>query len=158
MAWPHDAEVAAVEGRELRLPVPLDDGEHGRVNESDSKVAVGRVDLLYPVVVFRSQIVDREGAPTNIVEKAQKRPRAQARPRPVVDLNQDGRRDDALFPRSREKPCARPVLFVIRVQRGDQRPGVDDERHGSGLYSSSLARRERSPAPEWNFPKLRGLG
>jgi hypothetical protein len=50
------------------------------------------------------------------------------------------------------------MAFVTIIDRGQQRPGIQDQRYGSGWNSSSLARRERSPSLELTMPMLRGNG
>ena len=68
MGWPQHAKVPVVKGCQFRFPKTLDDGEHGRIDETDCGVCVPIADDTNASKVSREQIFDLIGARLNIFE------------------------------------------------------------------------------------------
>ncbi len=70
MAGTHGREVPMIQGRELRLAKPLDNGEHGTVHEPDSKVLVRAHQCGGAPVVGRCEVFDIQLAACDGVQKS----------------------------------------------------------------------------------------
>lgn len=121
--------MAAVEGRELRLGEPLDDHEHGRVDEADVQVPIRREDLFDTVVVLGDEILDVVAAPTDIAKQRRERSGTEASARQVVDLWEHRSWNDSALAGRADQLGARAVVSIVRIDVGQDRTGVQDECH-----------------------------
>lgn len=153
MPRPHDAEVAMVERRKLRLAEPLNDRENRAVDEADLQIAVGVQQLPHPFVVLCDQILDDQRASSKLVEHRAEGTLAGVGAEQMVHLDQDRGGDDApLARRFGEQLRAALVRLVVAVESADQDRRVEDQRDGRGSKTSSAASLLRSPRPELNAP------
>lgn len=70
VAGTHGREVSVIQGRELRLAEPLDDGEHGTVHEPDPEVLVRPHQRGGARMVGRGEVFDVELAAGDRVQKS----------------------------------------------------------------------------------------
>lgn len=89
MAGPHDAEVAAVQGRDLWLVEALGDSQNGGVHEPNIGIGVAIADVAYALIVLRVQVLDSVGAGKNIVEQGEEDAGVEPHLDPVIDLNEN---------------------------------------------------------------------
>ncbi len=87
MAGPEDAEVAVVQGGQLRLVEPLDHSKDGRVHEPHVGIHVTVTDLADAPVVLGLQILDARDSSDDVIQKGYQHARVQANVDPVVDLD-----------------------------------------------------------------------
>jgi hypothetical protein len=143
--------VPAIERRQLRLSEALDDREDGGIDKPDPEILVLPHELSNPYVVRSEEVLDLVRAAADVVEEGGKCAGADEIAE-VIDLDQDGRGDDAALAGVPQQRCARTVGLVAAVERRDKRPRIDYERDGRGSKSPSTDRRARSPRPERPTP------
>ncbi len=164
MAWPDDAEVAAVEGRDFGGVEPLCCRDHRGVDGAERQVSVLGDELRDADGVAGMQRLDREAAAGEVAEEANLGLPVQARPDQIGDLrNDEGGEDEGAWVRF-EQLQAGGVVSVVGVDVGVEGAGVDDQRDGaiSAARISSIrsetslcplrplaaaSRRRRPPAP-----------
>ena len=152
MARAHDAEVAVIKRRELWLAESLGHGQDGAVDEPDPQIRVGLQQLTYSLVVLRRQILDRQGPAPHLIQDRVEGFIPRVPPEQVIDLDEDGGRDDPPLARAGEQRRAWFMVVVVAIERRDDRARVENQRNGSGSKTSSLASLLRSPRPELNAP------
>ena len=104
------AEVAPVEGRELRLVEPFGDGEDGGVDEADVGVGVAVAAFADTTVVGGHEVFDLERAGGDVVEEREPSAGAETALRPVLDLDEDGCGHDERLVGGFEQVAARAVV------------------------------------------------
>jgi len=158
VARPQKTEVAAIQRREFRLIESFDDGEDGRIHEADVRVGIPIAKLPNARVVRDYQVDDHECARFDVAQQRHERTRMEAPMDPVVDFDEDWRRDDQLFVGGLDQSTTSPVIRVGPVEGRVQRSGVEDQRHARGSGRSSALRRAVSDVPEAPIPRLLGFG
>jgi hypothetical protein len=86
--------MALVQRCELLLVKPFDHREHCGVHEPEIRVLGSVAQPPDPAIVLGLEVCDLKGACHDVVEQGDEHPGMQARVDPVVDLDQDGSRDD----------------------------------------------------------------
>ena len=85
--------MAAIEGGELGLTEALDDGQDGGVDEADVGVRVAFDDLVDAVVILREEVFNMEVAAADIRQEGETSLIPQYLSRPVINFDQDWRRN-----------------------------------------------------------------
>ena len=72
MPGPQQPEVPVVERRQLRLPQPLHNAQHRRIDEPDARIRVLLTDFGGAGVVLREQVLDGVRASDDVGEEGNK--------------------------------------------------------------------------------------
>ncbi len=120
--------MAAVEGRYLTLAKALDDREHGRVHETESKVCVGAQQFTDPDVITDLELLDDERPAVHVVQEARERSGGNE----VIEFDEHGGRDEPGTGPGPQQLRTRDVVLVVGIQQRDERPSVNYERNGGG--------------------------
>ena len=150
--------MATVERGQLRFVEPFDDRKHGRVNEADVRVGVAVAQITNARVVGWGEIGDRVGARFDVGKQGYQGARIEPLMDPVVDLDEDRRRNHEGFIGRLDQCAACRVIGVGPVKGRVQRSGVEDQRHERGSGRSFAVRRAVSVVPESPIPRLLGFG
>jgi hypothetical protein len=148
---PDDAEVAAVDGRELGEAEPLRGGDDRRVDRAEREVAVAGDELGNAQPVGGEHGLDRECARGKVAEEADLWLDAEACAEEERDLSDDERGNDQRTWMRLEKLEGRSVVGVVRVDVGVEGTRVDDDpgyRLTSAARISSI-RADTSLTPLW---------
>jgi hypothetical protein len=138
---PNGAEMAMVEGCDPGLPQPLGKSHYACVDDAETEIGVGALQL-----VAASQVVLRwaqrgVGAFEKVFEKHQPGLGGQALVTPVVELAEHQRGDEQVFAGLGQQGGTAFVVGVRSVKRRQQDAGVKDEGHLRERPSHRLARR-----------------
>ncbi len=164
MAWPDDAEVAAVERRHFSDVEPLCCRDHRGVDGAERQVSVLGDELRDADGVAGMQRLNREAAAGEVAKEANLGLPAQPGSDQVGDLGDDERGEDEGAWVGFEQLQAGSVMGVVGVDVGVEGPGVEDQRDGaiseariSSIRSetslwplrplAAALRRRRPPAP-----------
>lgn len=144
-------EMAAVDRGDLGDVEPLGGGDHGRVDGSESEVAVGGDELGDPEPVACRHRLDRERAGSEVPQEPDLGLGAEPGGEQVRDLGDEEDWDD-----ERPRMCLEQVerCLVVRVVAVDvrvERPGVDEQRR----YRRTSAARISSMRSETSCRPLR---
>ncbi len=132
MARTQLAEVGAIERRELRLVKAFDDREEGGIDEADVGVGVSIAELPDAGVVRRQEVGDDIGTRFDVAEQCDQNAGMKALLYPVVDLDEDRRRDhQRLFDLLDQGPTGH-VIRVGAIEGGIERTRIQDQRHERG--------------------------
>lgn len=126
MARSQDAEVPAVERRELGFVQALDDREHRGIHEADISIGVSLAEVSDAAKVARGQLLDVETPSDDVIEQRQTSARMKARVDEVVDLDQHRHWNHQLLGRLIDKCSASWVVSIATVERGVKHAGVED--------------------------------
>jgi hypothetical protein len=118
--------VAVVERGELWLPQALGYSEDSYVDEADAQVGVGHEQRTHTRVVDRLERLHDERFAAAILEKPDKCVGLMCASEVILELHKHGRGHDPILTTLFEQRRARLVLLVARLDRGEQRPRVDD--------------------------------
>lgn len=140
--------MAAVKRDDRHQLQPLGGCDHRRVDGSEGKVAIAPDELGDPQPVSGVNPLDEKLTRCERAEEAGLCLCAQACLEQVRNLRDDENRDEEGTMRRLERFHALPMVVVVRVRGGVERPGVDEDRYGpaSSLRISSI-RSEMSPRP-----------
>ncbi len=116
MTWSQDTEVAVVERGELRFVKPFDDREHCRVDEADVRVGVSIADLGHSPVVARGEVDDRVRATFDVPKQGDEHAGVEGSLDQVVDLDQDGRRNQQRLVCLFDQAPAAGVVVVTPIE------------------------------------------
>jgi hypothetical protein len=113
-----------IERGELRLSEALDNGQHGRVYESDVGIRIAVAELEDSTVVLGLQVFHSIRSGHDVIEKSNEEPGMQPVLDQVVHFYEDGSRNDKRFIDRFEKCAASRVIDVAAVERRVYWPGV----------------------------------
>jgi hypothetical protein len=122
----YDAEVAAIEGRNLGDAVPFGRRNHRRIYGSKRQVVVAGHELRHPEEVRRVYRLEREVACRQVTEETHLRLPAKASGKQVGNLGDDQARDDQRARMRLEKLKTYRMVGIVGIDVGVQRARVDD--------------------------------
>lgn len=147
-----------IECGEALFTEPLDTRQHGRVDEAEAVVGIPLEQRRDPQQVGCRGVEHPVGTSGDVLQQAVERGWP-GRPTVVLHLDQDRCRDQAWLARTGNEPRTRFMVGVADVQGGDQGTSVEDQRHGSGVKTSSSAvRRALTISAQSTVPTLSGAG
>lgn len=172
MAGPHDAEMAAVNGRDLGYIEPLRRGDDRRVNGSEGKIVVDGDELGDPDWILGIDRLENEVSAREIAQEAHLGLPAQAAADQIGDLGDDEGRDYQRTGVGLQQLQAGGMMSVLSVDVGvegtsveDQGDGVISVRRISSMRSETslrpllpapaAPRRRRCPAPRCSSSAVR---
>ncbi len=112
--------MAVVKCGEFRLPKSFDDGEHGRIHESDVSIIVARTQFTNPNVVVVMQFLDAVGARDDVIEQCDENAGVQPLVDPVVHLHQYGGWDYQRLGCRVNECSAGGVVLVVPIKRCEE--------------------------------------
>lgn len=116
MTWSQNAEVAVIERGELRFVKPFDDREHGRVDEADVRVGVSIADLGHSPVIALIEVDDGVRAAFDVPKQGDKHSGVEGSLNQVVDLDQNGRRNQQRLIGLFDQEPAAGVVVVTPIE------------------------------------------
>ena len=152
------AEVPTIEGRQLRFIQSLDDRQDSCVDEPDVGIGISVAKVADAHVIGSCEIGDDVGAGLDVREERDEHTRMQQLMDPVVDFDENWRRDHERFVSGLDQRSTGSMIGIGAVEGCVQGSRVEDQRHGRGSGRSSLLRLAVSDDPDAPIPRLRGLG
>jgi hypothetical protein len=116
VTWSQDTEVAAIECGELRFVKPFDDREHSRVDEADVRVGVSIADLGHSPVIALSEVDDGVSATFDVPKQGDQHTGVEGSLNQVVDLDQDGSRNQQRLVCLFDQAPAASVVVVTPIE------------------------------------------
>lgn len=150
--------MSTIQRGELWFTESLDDSQHGSVDQADIGICILVAHLAGAPIIIALQVLHSVSASIDVIQQRNQNAWMQSLVDPVVDLDQDQRRDDEWLGCLLHKFPAASVGSIVSVQRRVQRTGIQDQRHERGCGRSSPARWAVSAWPEAPNPRLRGRG
>jgi hypothetical protein len=141
MPWLHGPKVSVVEGRELSLFEPLDDGQHGGIHESDVQIRVAVDELPDASKIVELKLFDSVCASQDVVEQGHEHSSVHARVDPVVHLHEHGGGNDEHLIGMLDQLPATGVIGIAPIERCVERACIEDQRHDLGSGRSFPDRR-----------------
>lgn len=114
MPGAEEAEVAIVQGCELRLVQPFDDGEDRGIDEAYVGRRVSVTEVADSWVVRFDERHDGEGSGNDVIEQEDEDTGVKPLRDPVFDLNQHGLRNDQRLAGGFDKTAA-PLVVPVRA-------------------------------------------
>lgn len=127
----HRPEVALVECGHLRLVETLGERDDAGIHDSQGQVDIARLQLAAASQISPDRRLDAVGAGQDVVEEDQPSVARQSACAPVVELGKDKGWHDEILVRAGQQSGTARMVRICRVERGEQRTGVADERHSS---------------------------
>ena len=128
-----------IERRQLRLVQPLNDRQHGCVNEANIVVGVMFANVTDTNVVIKAKIFNNVSASSDVIEQGEKCGCAKAGVNQIVNLNENGRRNYSRFPGTEHELPTTDMIDVTRIKSRIQWSCVEDQRHDRGTDRRSPA-------------------
>lgn len=161
----HDREMSTVESRDLPDLQSFGEGDHGRVDGSEWKIAVSPAKLCDPNPVRRFNHHRFIRTLDELGDEAELDARPAFSLEQVRHFGDHQHRDEQRAAMALEEPAAVVVSWVARITGGDERAAVDDEPYSSPLwrFSSKISpkisstRVDRSPDLLRKVPALRRM-
>ncbi len=116
--------MAVVQGGELGLAEPLDDGQNRCIDEPDVGVGVLSAQLPHTNVIVPQQILDHVGAVVDVFEESDEHARVETDVDPVVYLYEHWGGNDQRLSSMLDEVATGSMRRVGAVQRREQGPGV----------------------------------
>jgi hypothetical protein len=146
-----------VERRQLALAETFDNGEYGRIDETEPEIRVLIEQIADASVVACDQVDDSNSARLDVVEKFADRASHAPCPGEPIEFDDNRRRHDQRLMRLGEQIETRAMSGIVTVEGSVERTCVADQRHESGTNSMSPARLAVSVKPEAAAPTNRSL-
>lgn len=124
--------MAMIERSQFGLIAPLDDGENGRVNESERQITVAVEQFSDSLVILRLEVNDFDATLLRIGQKAQKGVWTKTLACKPVELNDNGRGDEHVLVGRLQETGTRLMVLICDIHRGIEGPGVANQRHDRG--------------------------
>jgi hypothetical protein len=140
---PKSAKVAVVESGDLGLAPALSESEDRCVNHPDPEITVVVLHDPTTTEVGVCRRLNRIGTSQNVLQEQQPRIRVQAPVAPVVEFGQNERRYHQRLVGLANELGARGVVWVRGVERGEERPGVKNQGHGTFAIAAARPRGPR---------------
>ena len=118
--------MALVQGSQLGLVEPLDDGEDRRIDEPNVGIGVLITDFADASIILGLEVLDAIGAGDDIVEKDEEDSGVKPGAYKPVYLRKDRRRDHERLDRVLQETKTPPMIGIGSVERRVQRSGVED--------------------------------
>jgi len=118
--------MAPVEGSQFWFVQTFDDGKDGCIDEPDIRVGVAITEISCALIVLQREVLDFELATGDSGEKAHKDAGVETVRHEPIELDKNGGGNDEQLAARFDQVTAGPVVRVVTVQIGKDRPGVED--------------------------------
>lgn len=140
MIWTQQSEVSMVECRELVLAEPFEQREHAGVDYAQRLVVVLGLEIPAAREVSGGCGLEPVGAGEQVIEERDPGIDTQPLMAPVVELGEYEDRYDEILVGFAQQLRAAGVIWVGCIEGGEQRTGVEHQRHLRGRMRNRLRR------------------